>query len=694
MRKLFFMLLVAAITTLSGYALTVNNTAGQLSQAVSDPQSVTSLVVTGTMDASDFVFITNSMPELVTIDLSGVSIVSYDKGNALYGTVTNYYANVVPRTAFFGKKLTSVTLPANLEGIGYAAFAGCYQLCSVTIPATVGFIDDYAFSGSGLTSIVLPQSVMVMGKGVFSRCESLTSATINCGYIGDYAFLGDVALNQLSVGPMVGMIGRGAFNGCKDLSTINFDPACHMTRIDEEAFINSGLQNIDVKSLGLGTVGDWAFAQTKLSSLELADEMTVLGDGALAHNPQLTIVDLPGLAQHNHGNGRYNAPGVQRTLEQINAYTFAGDSELQAGNMLQDGVKTIGDYAFYNVSTVMDTMRLPASITYLGERAMAGMTGMQVLKTDATEVPTLGADVWEGVAQSSIPLITANDEVKALYREADQWKEFFIDSGFILGDVNGDGVVAINDVTYLIDYLLSSGGEIDVRAADLNGDGNVTISDVTALIDYLLSGNAGRNMQLIRTKLASRLSMTGDVLVLPSITLRPGDTRTIDVALDNKENDYLALQCQLVLPQGVSLVGVEGIERGVNHKFKSSRQQDEENTYLIIGVSNNLSKFAGSEGNVMRLTITANDGFQADNAEVILNDVMFVNLEHALCLSSDVASKVNDATGVEQITADKEIASIRYINVAGQESETPFDGMNIVITTYVDGTTTTAKVLR
>jgi len=55
---------------------------------------------------------------------------------------------------------------------------------------------------------------------------------------------------------------------------------------------------------------------------------------------------------------------------------------------------------------------------------------------------------------------------------------------------------------------------------------------------------------------------------------------------------------------------------------------------------------------------------------------------------------VNDATGVEQITADKEIASIRYINVAGQESETPFDGMNIVITTYVDGTTTTAKVLR
>ena len=237
----------------------------------------------------------------------------------------------------------------------------------------MAIIDDYAFSGSGLTSIVVPQSVQIMGKGVFSRCESLTSATINSWFIGDFAFLGDIKLANVSVGASVDMIGRGAFNGCTLLSTINFDPACRMTRIDEEAFINSGLQNIDVKSLGVGTVGDWAFAQTKLRNLALADEMTVLGDGALAHNPLLTSVTLPGLAQTHH-NGHFNAPGVQRSLERINDYTFAGDALLQAGNMLKNDVETIGDYAFYNVSAAIDTMRLPASINYLGERAMAGMT--------------------------------------------------------------------------------------------------------------------------------------------------------------------------------------------------------------------------------------------------------------------------------------------------------------------------------
>ncbi len=54
-----------------------------------------------------------------------------------------------------------------------------------------------------------------------------------------------------------------------------------------------------------------------------------------------------------------------------------------------------------------------------------------------------------------------------------------------MGDINGDGVVTIADVTALIDALLS--GESPV-AGDVNSDTFVTIADVTALIDGLLSG--------------------------------------------------------------------------------------------------------------------------------------------------------------------------------------------------------------
>ena len=704
MRKLFFMLLLAAITTLSCQALSVTNTSGRLAQAIDEELDITSLTVTGTMDARDFLFITNSLANLTTLDLSGVTITPYSKGSALYGTVTAYQENEIPRTAFFGKKLTSVTLPDNLESIGFAAFAGCYQLRSITLPATLAYIDDYAFAGTALTSIEVPQSVQLMGKGVFSRCESMTSAVINGRTIGDFAFLGDIKLANVNVGASVSKIGRGAFNGCTLLQTLNIDPACHMTRIDEEAFINSGLQNINIKSLGVGTIGDWAFAQTKLSSLQFSDETTSLGEGALAHNPLLTTVTLPGLAHRpgsGRGNGndddnpRFNAPGPRHSLDRINDYTFAGDEVLQPGNMLREGVAVIGNYALYNVCADIDTMRLPSSVVYLGDRAMAGMTGMQVLKTNAADVPLLGEEVWYGVDQPNIPLIAPSAESTDRYKVADQWMYFFFntDDDYLLGDVNGDGFVTIADVTTLIDYLLG-GGNVDVRASDVNKDGAVTIADVTTLIDMLLGGSAAKSLQNLRL-LGKRLPFTSDALALSTVSMRAGDTRTIEVALNNDEHDYTALQCEVVLPEGLTLVGVNGIDRGSEHNYFNRANAVEENVYTIMGVSFTNAKYAGSEGNVMSLTVTATEEYGARQAEVVLTNVVLVTTDNETYLAGDATGMINDnLTGVEQLTADKEVAAIRYINVAGQESDTPFDGMNIVVTTYTDGTISTVKVLK
>lgn len=61
--------------------------------------------------------------------------------------------------------------------------------------------------------------------------------------------------------------------------------------------------------------------------------------------------------------------------------------------------------------------------------------------------------------------------------------------GYIQGDVNGDGLVNISDVTRMIDYILSSQGGSDYineMAADANMDGVINIVDVTVLIDMIL----------------------------------------------------------------------------------------------------------------------------------------------------------------------------------------------------------------
>ena len=693
MRKFFSFLLIAAAVAMTGHAVTVNNTAGQLSDKVTNLE-LTQLTITGTMDARDFLFITDKLNELTSIDLSQVTITAINQEKPLYSTVTIYRANEIPRTAFFGKKLTSVTLPATLEGVGFAAFAGCDRLRSVTLPATVTRLDDYAFAGSGLTSVVVPATVASMGKGVFARCESLTSATMQGAMLGDFCFLGDVNLSQVTLGPSVSYILKAVFSGCTSLTTINIDPSCRINRIDDEAFINSGLASIDIENLGVGTIGDWAFAQTQLSTMQLPTGMTQLGEGALAHNPQLTSVILPG-ARRNGPTGRYAPSSPRHTIENIKDYTFAGDGILNAGEMLREGVITIGNYALYNVSQEMDTMRLPSTLTYLGDYAMAGMIGMQTLKTDAEQVPALGSEVWAGVNQPTVPLIAPSNESTDRYKAADQWMNFFFAQSFIRGDVNGDGVIGMDDLTTLINYLVyGSAPNFNMQGADVNGDGVIGMDDLTALINYLVYGSAKKYREGRQRMLPVRWSATGDQFVLPKLTIAPGETRTLDVALNNVEHDYTALQCQVLLPQGLRLTAVNGQGRGNDHSFFVQQHEQNESAYALVGASLSLATFEGNDGNVMRFTITADEDFDAHEAVIMLAGVVLVTNHHEVYISDDAFTMVNDNTSVENINADREVAAVRYFNVAGQESETPFSGVNIVVTTYTDGTSSTTKVVK
>lgn len=51
-------------------------------------------------------------------------------------------------------------------------------------------------------------------------------------------------------------------------------------------------------------------------------------------------------------------------------------------------------------------------------------------------------------------------------------------------------------------------------------------------------------------------------------------------------------------------------------------------------------------------------------------------------------------TAVDGVTVAKEVESVKFYNVAGMESDKPFEGVNIVVTRYTDGTTSSQKVLK
>ena len=57
---------------------------------------------------------------------------------------------------------------------------------------------------------------------------------------------------------------------------------------------------------------------------------------------------------------------------------------------------------------------------------------------------------------------------------------------YILGDVNGDHEVDINDVSDLISYLLDNNVAIIQQAANIDGNSEIDINDLTDLIDMVL----------------------------------------------------------------------------------------------------------------------------------------------------------------------------------------------------------------
>jgi hypothetical protein len=56
--------------------------------------------------------------------------------------------------------------------------------------------------------------------------------------------------------------------------------------------------------------------------------------------------------------------------------------------------------------------------------------------------------------------------------------------------------------------------------------------------------------------------------------------------------------------------------------------------------------------------------------------------------------KYAQPTGIGTVAGEKQAISHTYYNIAGVASDKPFNGINIVVTRYTDGSQTTTKIMR
>ncbi len=80
----------------------------------------------------------------------------------------------------------------------------------------------------------------------------------------------------------------------------------------------------------------------------------------------------------------------------------------------------------------------------------------------------------------------------------------------------------------------------------------------------------------------------------------------------------------------------------------------------------------------------------SDDSEVLIGTPE----EHVKLCNVKVALPEDPSTAVSDVNAAKTVASVKYMNAAGMVSDTAFQGVNIVVTKYADGTQSTAKVVK
>ncbi|NLL95041.1 MAG: leucine-rich repeat protein, partial [Thermoplasmatales archaeon] len=303
---------------------------------------------------------------------------------------------------------TSLTLPANLITIDDYAFNSCINLTgTLTIPNSVTTIGDNAFLYCGqLSNLALSTSLTTIGNGAFKKCEGLTChLTIPNSVltIGASAFYECKHISGLTLSTSLTTIGDSAFSYCTGLTGDLTIPNSVLT-IGNEAFnLCENFNGTLALSTSLTTIGNDAFfyCLSFTGYLTIPNSVTTIGDGAFSHcygfNGNLTIPN----SVTTIGNGAFyrclNLSGtltIPNSVETIGSEAFHLCRSLTGNLIIPDSVETIGNDTFAQCKGFTGTLTIPESVTSIGASAFYECNNITGTLAIPDSVTTVGNDAF------------------------------------------------------------------------------------------------------------------------------------------------------------------------------------------------------------------------------------------------------------------------------------------------------------
>ncbi|RGM22254.1 hypothetical protein DXC23_04185 [Eubacterium sp. OM08-24] len=436
----------------------------------------------------------------------------YDCTNLTSITIPNSVTSIEESAFGWCEGLTSITIPNSVTSIEESAFEWCEGLTSITIPNSVTSIEESAFQCcKGLTSVTIPDSVKSVGQSAFEYCESLTSITIpnsvisigwsafeNCTSltsitipdsvtnIGGSAFENCTSLENITIPNSVTSIEKKAFYGCKSLTSITI-PDC-VTSIGNGAFYGcKSLTSITIPD-SVTSIGEGAFRNCKsLTSITIPDSVTSIGECAFMYCDNLTIYGYKNTAAEeyalNNGFEFINLAEERTLTDKATSISVSGvvnsNADLNVSKLENTYEKSV---ATYDITLQKDGIAIqPDGAITIKIPSDVKDCKVMWLKDDGT-AEDMNAEYIDGCY-----VFTTNHlSVYALVQNKQ----------YLKGDANQDGIVNVNDVTYLqrhlVDQLNNDGSAyIDetnrelFNCVDMNSDGKLTIFDATEIQLYI-----------------------------------------------------------------------------------------------------------------------------------------------------------------------------------------------------------------
>jgi len=395
--------------------------------------------------------------------------------------------------------LTNITIPDSVTSIGYGTFEDCTSLTSITIPNGVTSIEGSVFENcTSLTSITIPDGVTIIGDCGFNRCTSLRNITIpdSVTIIGDLAFAGCESLSNVKISNNITVFPLAAFSGCTSLTSITIPDG--VIGFNDDAFSNCrSLTSINIPD-SVKHIGVYTFENcTSLTSIAIPKSVEYIGHRSLGYvNDKLKV---EGFKIYGYKNTAAEEYALGYGFEFIN---LAEERTLtdKATSISVGGV--VNSNADLNVSKLENTYEKSVAtydITLQKDGAAIQPDGAITIKipSDVKDCKVMwlkddgtAEDMNAKYTDGCYVFTTNHLSVYALVQNKQ----------YLKGDANQDGIVNINDVTYLQMHIAGrkntdGSAFIDETnkqlfdCVDMNKDGKLSVADVTALQIHISENN-------------------------------------------------------------------------------------------------------------------------------------------------------------------------------------------------------------